>query len=193
MDCSPSSSSGTANMVAVGSMDPGIELWDLDVADQVAPSCTLGGVDTAAQSAAVEVAKAAAGATSKSAKKKAKQKLKKKASEVAQLKPGSHCDAVLGLSWNREYRNVLASCSADETVKVWDVVAQKCEHTLRHHKDKVQAVAWNPAESPVLLTGSYDRTACLVSTAACLPATRAISGLAGPVGISYLLPVRNQT
>eukprot|EP00878_Enallax_costatus_P018464 GHUV01019436.1.p1 GENE.GHUV01019436.1~~GHUV01019436.1.p1 ORF type:complete len:481 (+),score=199.55 GHUV01019436.1:276-1718(+) len=163
MDCSPSGSSSRANMVAVGSMDPGIEIWDLDVAEQVEPTCTLGGIDAAAQQAAVEAAQSAAGASSKSAKKKAKQKLKKKAAEMdKQLKPGSHSDAVLGLSWNREYRNVLASCSADKTVKVWDVVSQKCEHTLSHHRDKVQAVAWNPAESPVLLTGSYDRTACLV-------------------------------
>eukprot|EP00879_Flechtneria_rotunda_P025009 GHRR01026538.1.p1 GENE.GHRR01026538.1~~GHRR01026538.1.p1 ORF type:complete len:496 (+),score=199.68 GHRR01026538.1:510-1997(+) len=163
MDIDPAGRQAYGNMVAVGSMDPEIEIWDLDVADQVEPACTLGGMDPAAAVAAAKAAKAAADASSKGTKKKAKQKAKKKAKAAeAQLRPGSHTDAVLGLSWNREYRNVLASASADNTVKVWDVAKQQCEHTLRHHTDKVQAVAWNPAESPVLLTGSFDKTACLV-------------------------------
>lgn len=43
---------------------------------------------------------------------------------------------------------------------------QECKHTLRHHKDKVQAVAWNPAEAPVMLTGGFDRLAALADVRA---------------------------
>lgn len=78
------------------------------------------------------------------------------------LREGSHSDAVLGLSWNRDFRNVLASGSADQSVKVWDIAAARCQHTLTHHKGKVQAVAWNPAEAPVLLSGGFDKAAALV-------------------------------
>lgn len=53
--------------------------------------------------------------------------------------------------------------AADQTVKVWDVATQQCRHTLSHHTGKVQAVSWNPAEASVLLTGAFDKQACLVS------------------------------
>ncbi len=59
----------------------------------------------------------------------------------------------------------LLTCHCLTPSQVWDVVKGACEHTLRCHTDKVQAVAWNPAESPVLLTGSFDRSVCLVSGA----------------------------
>lgn len=149
MNYDPSQKQEKSNMVAVGTFDPAIEIWDLDVIDNVEPVVVLGGED--AEAAAQE----APGGDGKKKKKKKKKKAPK-------LKEGSHTDAVLGLSWNREYRNVLASASADHTVKVWDLAAAKCEHTLTHHSGKVQSVAWNPAESPVLLTGSFDKTACLV-------------------------------
>lgn len=157
-----------ANMVAVGTMDPGIEVWDLDVADQVEPAATLGGYGplTAAADEAAAWAQQADDSSSKAGKKKAKAKAKKAAAKALSerpLKAGSHSGAVMALSWNAEYRNVLASGSADSTVKVWDLATCSCAHTLSHHSDKVQAVAWNPAESPVLLTGGYDKTACLVS------------------------------
>lgn len=45
---------------------------------------------------------------------------------------------------------------------MWDVATQQCQHTLTHHKGKVQAVAWNPAEAPVLLSGAFDKVAALV-------------------------------
>ena len=60
-------------------------------------------------------------------------------------------------------RPVLPARAADHTVKVWDVSTQTCQHTLTHHTGKVQAVVWNPAEAPVLLSGGFDKRACLVS------------------------------
>lgn len=78
------------------------------------------------------------------------------------MKEGSHSDAVLSLAWNNEYRNVLASASADCSIKIWDIATQKCEHTICCHSDKVQCVAWNVHEPTVLLSGSFDRTVSLL-------------------------------
>lgn len=57
----------------------------------------------------------------------------------------------------------LPLAAADKTVKVWDVATQACQHTLSHHSGKVQSVAWNPAEAAVLLSGGFDKRACVVS------------------------------
>jgi periodic tryptophan protein 1 len=43
MDCNPDGSAERSNMAAVGSMEPGIEVWNLDVVDSVEPAATLGG------------------------------------------------------------------------------------------------------------------------------------------------------
>ena len=68
---------------------------------------------------------------------KAVGKKKKKSGEQAYT-PESHTDAVMGLSWNRQFRQAMASCSADTTVKIWDVTTQTCSHTFTHHTDKVR-------------------------------------------------------
>ena len=140
--------------VAVGTFKPGIELWNLDVLDPLEPTATLGGEDRAA----------AAEAAVKKGKKKGKKGVALGGGGGGggqpPLKADSHTDAVMGLSWNRLQRQMLASGSADCCVKLWDVTTQQCSATLTHHTSKVQAVAWHPTEAAVLATGSYDNSMC---------------------------------
>ena len=130
------------NYVAVGTMDPDIELWDLDTIDSMYPNAILGqGVEDEPTDAAQEPKK-----------KKKKRKKSKKAND------DYHVDAVLSLAANRQHRNLLASSSADKTVKLWDLNTTKCAKSYSHHTDKVCSIAWHPKETTVLLSGSYDRT-----------------------------------
>ncbi|KAF8969152.1 WD40 repeat-like protein [Flammula alnicola] len=141
----PNQKSGFGNYIAVGTLDPEIEIWSLDVIEAMYPTSILGRPDET----------------------KAHKKKKKPKHRIVQT--AYHVDAVLGLSWNKTQRNLLASASADRTVKLWDLSrdptmngeggdAGGAIRSFDVHKDKVQAVQWNDKEPTVLLTGSYDRT-----------------------------------
>lgn len=157
------SSSGTVgNFCAVGTFSPGIEIWNLDVLNALEPSCVLGGEDTTIADELLKqhMMSEATG-----------QKPEKATHNPSSggLKPGSHTDAIMALSWNQIHRQVVASGSADCTVKLWDVTHAgldangKCNAgTFSHHKDKVQSVVWHPKEATLLATGSYDRTVALL-------------------------------
>ncbi|KAI7824490.1 WD40-repeat-containing domain protein [Kickxella alabastrina] len=119
---------GGGNYVAVGTFEPRIEIWDLDTVDSTYPDLVLGSTD--------------------------KKMLRKRKGKPH---PEFHTDAIMGLSWNKNVRNLLASSSADTTVKLWDLNSGKCVQSYEHHKDKVQAVQWHPTEASVMLTGGYDR------------------------------------
>ncbi|KNA06714.1 hypothetical protein SOVF_178500 [Spinacia oleracea] len=119
------------NFIAVGSMEPSIEIWDLDIIEEVEPSLVLGGI----------------------VEKKTKRKKKS-----IKYKEDSHTDSVLGLAWNYKIRNILASASADKQVKIWDVATGKCSITMEHHTDKVQAVAFSHHVPEILLSGSFDHS-----------------------------------
>uniref|UniRef100_A0A7S3GI35 Periodic tryptophan protein 1 n=1 Tax=Palpitomonas bilix TaxID=652834 RepID=A0A7S3GI35_9EUKA len=126
------------NFCAIGTFKPEIELWDLDVVGAMDPVLTLGG----------EV----------EAKKSGKKGKKGKKKQLFNWKEGSHKNAVLSLSWNPTSVHHLASGSADNTVKVWDVSREACVATLAHHSDKVQSVEWSTEEAYALLTGGFDQT-----------------------------------
>ncbi|KAI0143626.1 WD40 repeat-like protein [Xylariaceae sp. FL1272] len=125
----------TANFVAIGTMDPDIEVWDLDTVDCMYPNAILG-----------------QGGNPQDQEKQKKKKKAKRANDEY------HVDAVLSLAANRKHRNLLASASADKTVKLWDLHTAKCAKSYSYHTDKVCSLAWHAVESTVLLSGSYDRT-----------------------------------
>lgn len=131
----------TGNFVAVGTMSTEIEVWDLDTVDSMYPNAILGQIPTEESTPSGEASK-------KSKKKKRKLKVNDE----------YHIDAVLALAANRQHRNLLASASADKTVKLWDLNTGKCAKSYHMHTDKVCALDWHPTESTILLSGSYDRT-----------------------------------
>lgn len=155
LDCPPFLSAGeqqaVGNYMAVGSFNPAIEIWNLDVLDPLEPTAVLGGeVDDTAE------------LRGKQGKQGKKGKKGDKGRQGPALKDGSHVDAVMSLSWNKVYRQALASGSADMTVKIWDVTTQKCSHTFRHHRDKVQCVLFHPDDAWLLATGAFDKSIALL-------------------------------
>lgn len=127
-----------SNLVAVGTFEPGIELWDLDIVDSLEPAAVLGG--------SVE-------STFDYPKNKKNQKKQ-------ELKPGSHTEAILSVAWNKFFRNILTSGSADCSLKFWDLAQLTCLHTYQSD-NKVQGLSWHPVESNILLGGNLGGTICL--------------------------------
>merc|ERR1719379_113395 len=128
----------TGSFAAIGLFDHSVEIWDLDKLDSMTPALTLGG---------------------QKKKKKAKGKAKKRGDAKAVT---AHEGPVLCLHGSPFNRSVLATGSADEAVKVWDVAANSCVHKYTHHTNKVQCARWHPTEQAVLLSAAFDRRLALV-------------------------------
>mmetsp|Transcript_21898 Transcript_21898/g.62087 ORF Transcript_21898/g.62087 Transcript_21898/m.62087 type:complete len:449 (+) Transcript_21898:67-1413(+) len=116
------------SFAAVGMIDHTLQLWDLQEMDPAEPVVALG---------------------------KAKPKAGKKKKSSAG--PKAHDGPVLCVHGSVFNRSVLASGSADETLKVWDVSENTCVHTYAHHSSKVQCARWHPTEQAVLLSAAFDR------------------------------------
>ncbi|KAG7195290.1 uncharacterized protein KQ657_003816 [Scheffersomyces spartinae] len=128
------------NFAAVGTFDPQIEIWDLDCMDKAFPDLILGEPDLNSFTALK--------------KNNSKKKKKSKAKHVTT----HHTDAILSLAHNKSHRNVLASTSADHTVKLWDLNNGTAVRSFSniHNGKTVSSSQWHPQESQILLTGGYD-------------------------------------
>jgi periodic tryptophan protein 1 len=119
-------SDGATSLVAIGTMLPYVEIWSLDELDPVAPVLVLGGCDKPERNY--------------------KRKIKRE-----WLKPESHTDAVVSMQWNRREQHILATGSADQTIKLWDLLQGTCVGTYREN-GRVQATEWHPTEGNLLLS-----------------------------------------
>lgn len=81
-----------------------------------------------------------------------KKKPKKFTNKAKKWKEGSHTDSVLSISLNNSHKNILASGSADNTVKIWDLAQGKNIYTSTHHESRVNKVKWSPVDPSVIFT-----------------------------------------
>ena len=81
--------------------------------------------------------------------------------------PVGHSDAVVSVAFSPDGTRI-ASGSADNTVRVWDVATWTCSHTLEGHSDYVHSVAFSP-DGTRIASGSDDQTVRVwnVETGAC--------------------------
>ncbi|EPY32388.1 periodic tryptophan protein 1 [Strigomonas culicis] len=129
--CSAWLTDGAVSMLAIGTMLPFIEVWALDVMDSVSPAIVLGGC-------------------AKLEHNYSKKTLRQN------LLPHSHTEAVLSVRWNAVAQNIVASGSADHTIKLWDLnQPEQCLGTYRE-AEKVQSLDWHPTEPNHLLSGGFD-------------------------------------
>lgn len=71
---------------------------------------------------------------------------------------------MISLSLNHANIGVLASGSADTTVKIWDISKQSNIYTSDHHNSKVKKVEWNALDVSILFTSSEDNTIAILDS-----------------------------
>ncbi|CAO1630575.1 unnamed protein product [Sympodiomycopsis kandeliae] len=147
------------NYIAVSTMEPEVEVWNMDVVDGLVPDVILGD-------------RQASKDWEKQGKKKGTGKKKKKVLATRPISSQYHTDAVLSMSWNPFVSNLLLTSSADTTIKLWDLNAKPASHggleairSFQIHSDKVQSVVWNTSgtlensaetDRSLVASGGYD-------------------------------------
>lgn len=78
-------------------------------------------------------------------------------SGVQKAELSGHEGGLYGVAYSPLDGSLLATASADRTVRIWDLHEMKLLWTLRSHKDHVTTVDWSPLEPFTLASGGWDR------------------------------------
>ncbi len=70
--------------------------------------------------------------------------------------PGHH-DQVLGVDFEKSRGFTVATCSGDNSCKIWDLRKRKCVTTVLAHTNCVSSVKFD-SSGKFFLTSSYDKT-----------------------------------
>lgn len=83
-------------------------------------------------------------------------KLGSKGSRKQNKEQYGHKDAVLDLSWNRNFEHILASGSVDQTLILWDMDEGQPHTVITAFDEKVQSLEFHSTEAQSILTGCAD-------------------------------------
>ena len=78
---------------------------------------------------------------------------------VDQMPLIGHTDSVEDLQWSPTEQHMLASCSVDKSIRVWDIRAKPSSSMItveNAHESDINVIAWNRKEAAFLLSGGDD-------------------------------------
>ncbi|CRG97013.1 rRNA processing WD-repeat protein, putative [Plasmodium gallinaceum] len=132
------------NIVAIGTLNSDIGLWDINNIDTLEPLSYLGNSHE-------DIKK-------EEKKKKMQKKEKKEKKKNYENNLRGHTDCVTCLNSSTLINNLLCSGSKDSTVKLWDLSNLSPLHTFTFHKKKINNVAFHTKEKNILFSTSSDKT-----------------------------------